>query len=103
MNKKSKKTLLSATILIFIYILSYLLLSRIPMKIYDHNAYEGNGARIWGFYSLELRLDEYGKPYREVYKHEIPLRIIFWPLIKVDRYMFGNYHILEKDLPYIGG
>lgn len=64
---------------------------------------DGSIGNIWAFGPLVQQMDLYFDKNSDYYKLELKERNFYYPLIKIDKYIFGNYHILEDDLPDTGG
>lgn len=107
MKKRTKKILLVFLILLLtppaIYTSSYLWESRSSMYMFDGLILDSNGVKVWAFNDVKQRLDLFLDPKTPEYEGELKMRKKYLPLIKIDRYLFGNYHIFEDDLPNIGG
>lgn len=107
MKKKLKYFLITISIIITIpflcYVLPYIWMTRTSIYLMNEAIIADNGDTVWAFGSLRQRLDLFLDPKTPEYEGELKMRKKYLPLIKIDRYLFGNYHILEDDLPNIGG
>lgn len=82
--------------LILIYIIPYVIFSRLSM--YD-NTLGGGRNTVWAFGPLVQQMDIYSDKESYGHKREKRLRAFYFPLIKLDKYILGNHHVLEKELP----
>lgn len=86
--------------------MAYLILSRIGMS---EGVEIGRGKKplIWTFGGCHQSISEYFCPSCPNYNpnkvsKEKRLMAIFYPLIQGDR-LLGNYHLLDKNIPDLGG
>ncbi len=95
----SRAMLLTTTTVVAIYVMSYVLFSRVGM----HDSLSApRGQSVWAFTGVRQRLDIYLRPNAKVTETERRLYALYYPLIAVDNW-FGRIHVLSPHLPDIGG
>jgi hypothetical protein len=95
MSTRQIKAIIAIITLILIYYCgSYFFFSRKGMSDGIKGA---NNTIIWGGFTSAKIIFSYQFT-TEIYNKELIFKKIYFPLIKIDKY-FGNYHVLENDLP----